>query len=202
MWRGAGIGHVDIDPGTLLQMMGRAGRPGFDTCGTAAIMTDNKSKKRYEQLSMGMETVESRLLGRLIDTNLSSHLCHPRRARAWSPTTLPTLHSGRITVQFLCIPAELRFSSSASRQNYGSIPLHSGRITVQFPCIPAELRFNSSAFRQNYGSIPLHSGRITFQVYHCLIIPPFEVAEAEMRRRLRFKNYCCPHAMFRRCHLR
>ena len=68
VWRGAGIGHVEIDPGTLLQMMGRAGRPGFDTSGTAVIMTDNKSKKRYEQLSMGLETVESRLLGKLIET--------------------------------------------------------------------------------------------------------------------------------------
>mmetsp|Transcript_28841 Transcript_28841/g.83691 ORF Transcript_28841/g.83691 Transcript_28841/m.83691 type:complete len:82 (-) Transcript_28841:2528-2773(-) len=37
MWRGAGIGRVEIDPGTLLQMMGRAGRPGFDTSGRVVI---------------------------------------------------------------------------------------------------------------------------------------------------------------------
>jgi replicative superfamily II helicase len=67
-WRGADSGYQDIDPGTLLQMMGRAGRPGFDSSGTAVIMTDSKSKTRYESLSSGLKTLESRLLGRLVET--------------------------------------------------------------------------------------------------------------------------------------
>jgi len=50
-YRGAGNGHQDIDSGTLLQMMGRAGRPGFDKTGTAVIMTDTKT--RYENVSQG-----------------------------------------------------------------------------------------------------------------------------------------------------
>lgn len=66
-WRGAEQGHQEIDKGTLLQMMGRAGRPGFDTSGIAVIMTDNVSKMKYEQLSGGMEVVESRLPSRLMD---------------------------------------------------------------------------------------------------------------------------------------
>ncbi len=52
-YRGASQGHQDIDTGTLLQMIGRAGRPGFDTSGTAVIMTDTLSKTRFENMSQG-----------------------------------------------------------------------------------------------------------------------------------------------------
>jgi ATP-dependent DNA helicase HFM1/MER3 len=38
-------------------MIGRAGRPGFDTSGTAVIMTDNKSKDKYQRLAMDGLTV-------------------------------------------------------------------------------------------------------------------------------------------------
>jgi len=68
VWRGAGNGYQQIDTGTLLQMMGRAGRPGYDTAGTAVIMTDAKSKKRYETMTNGLEVVESRLLEKLVET--------------------------------------------------------------------------------------------------------------------------------------
>ena len=68
VWRGAGQGYQNIDSGTLLQMMGRAGRPGFDTTGTAVIMTDKKSKPAYERLSTGLEVVESKLLSNLVET--------------------------------------------------------------------------------------------------------------------------------------
>jgi ATP-dependent DNA helicase HFM1/MER3 len=67
VWRGAGQGYTDIDKGTLLQMMGRAGRPGFDTSGTAVIMTDKKSKPFYEHMSTGLEVVESKLLKNLVE---------------------------------------------------------------------------------------------------------------------------------------
>lgn len=52
-YRGAAEGTQDVDTGTLLQMIGRAGRPGFDISGTAVIMTDTLSKTRYENLSQG-----------------------------------------------------------------------------------------------------------------------------------------------------
>lgn len=48
--------------------MGRAGRPGLDDTGTAVIMTDTKSKHRYERMSHGVEVVESMLLQELTET--------------------------------------------------------------------------------------------------------------------------------------
>lgn len=77
MWRGTAQGYQEMDKGTLLQMMGRAGRPGFDTSGTAVIMTDSKSKRRYEEMSSGLEVVESMLLKRLVETlnsEISQHV--------------------------------------------------------------------------------------------------------------------------------
>ena len=44
-------------------MIGRAGRPGFDTSGTAVIMTDNKSKERFQKLATsGLQPATSQLL--------------------------------------------------------------------------------------------------------------------------------------------
>jgi len=64
-WRG-GAGYQELDQATLLQMIGRAGRPGYDTSGTAVIMTDNKSKQTYERLaSSGLEPAKSQLLSKL-----------------------------------------------------------------------------------------------------------------------------------------
>lgn len=66
-WRGGGSGYQEIDKGALLQMVGRAGRPGFDTTGTAVIMTDNKSKPSIERLAQGLGDAESYLLPKLAD---------------------------------------------------------------------------------------------------------------------------------------
>jgi ATP-dependent DNA helicase HFM1/MER3 len=64
-WRG---GYQDLDQASLLQMIGRAGRPGFDTSGTAVIMTDNASKARFEKLATsGLEPANSKLLSKLVE---------------------------------------------------------------------------------------------------------------------------------------
>ncbi|XP_046390762.1 probable ATP-dependent DNA helicase HFM1 isoform X2 [Ischnura elegans] len=45
----------------VLQMIGRAGRPQYDTDAVAVIMTKNQLKERYERLVEGQETLESNL---------------------------------------------------------------------------------------------------------------------------------------------
>ncbi|KAK3560795.1 hypothetical protein QTP86_019484, partial [Hemibagrus guttatus] len=53
----------------ILQMIGRAGRPQFDTSATAVIMTRTQTRDKYLQLVSGSETIESSL-----HTNLVEHL--------------------------------------------------------------------------------------------------------------------------------
>jgi Sec63 Brl domain/Helicase conserved C-terminal domain len=68
-WRGSCNGYQDIDDATLLQMIGRAGRPGFDTSGTAVIMTDNDSKTKYERIAKdGNGEAKSKLITRLVES--------------------------------------------------------------------------------------------------------------------------------------
>lgn len=45
----------------------RAGRPGFDTHGTAVIMTSSEEKKNYEEMSLSADIVESHLPTILIE---------------------------------------------------------------------------------------------------------------------------------------
>jgi ATP-dependent DNA helicase HFM1/MER3 len=66
-WRGGGSGYQEIDPRSLLQMMGRAGRPGLDTSGMAIIMTDNSSKSKFENMTRGLGAADSQLLPKLVD---------------------------------------------------------------------------------------------------------------------------------------
>ena len=45
----------------VLQMIGRAGRPQFDTSATCVIMTTDRQKSRYDLLVGGTQMVESTL---------------------------------------------------------------------------------------------------------------------------------------------
>lgn len=73
-WRGAGHGYTEYQTSTLLQMMGRAGRPQFDTSGTAVIMTASSTAPRYRALATGSEAVESCLQSSIIE-HLASEIC-------------------------------------------------------------------------------------------------------------------------------
>ncbi|XP_064416175.1 probable ATP-dependent DNA helicase HFM1 [Latimeria chalumnae] len=53
----------------ILQMIGRAGRPQFDTTATAVIMTKFQTKEKYTHLLKGADTIESSL-----HRHLSEHL--------------------------------------------------------------------------------------------------------------------------------
>ncbi|KAK9389709.1 Sec63 Brl domain-containing protein [Lipomyces mesembrius] len=56
------------------QMMGRAGRPQFDTSGVAVIMTTRDKQSKYEQILCGQEVVESCLHNHLVE-HLNAEVC-------------------------------------------------------------------------------------------------------------------------------
>ncbi|KAH7923546.1 P-loop containing nucleoside triphosphate hydrolase protein, partial [Leucogyrophana mollusca] len=58
--------YSDLD---MMQMMGRAGRPQFDTDGIAIILCENELESKYRALTQGTTTLESSL-----HTNLIEHL--------------------------------------------------------------------------------------------------------------------------------
>ncbi|XP_076832364.1 putative ATP-dependent DNA helicase HFM1 isoform X2 [Brachyhypopomus gauderio] len=58
----------------LLQMIGRAGRPQFDTSATAVIMTRSQTKDKYMRFLNGSETIESSLHTNLVE-HLNAEIC-------------------------------------------------------------------------------------------------------------------------------
>jgi len=53
-------GYEEYSEIDIFQMMGRAGRPQFDTFGVAVIITDDSRKTFYESLCQGNIVIESR----------------------------------------------------------------------------------------------------------------------------------------------
>ena len=72
----------------ILQMIGRAGRPQFDTSAVAVIMTQNSTKSLYNNLLSGIKVIESN-----IHHNLTEHLN--------SEIVLKTLTHVRIATQWM-----------------------------------------------------------------------------------------------------
>ncbi len=54
-------GEVDMSPLDILQMLGRAGRPGYDDQGYAWVICDSASADRYRRLLKDGETIDSQL---------------------------------------------------------------------------------------------------------------------------------------------
>ncbi|RUS21409.1 Sec63 Brl domain-containing protein [Endogone sp. FLAS-F59071] len=63
--------YSDLD---ILQMIGRAGRPGFDDSGCAVIMTTTQMRLKYETLVSGSELLESSLHENLVE-HLNAEIC-------------------------------------------------------------------------------------------------------------------------------
>ncbi|XP_071950834.1 probable ATP-dependent DNA helicase HFM1 [Antedon mediterranea] len=59
--------YKEYSESQVIQMMGRAGRPQFDTSASVVIMTKNQTKAKYESLTAGEKYLESSLHTRLIE---------------------------------------------------------------------------------------------------------------------------------------
>ncbi len=66
-------GEVDMSPLDVLQMLGRAGRPGYDDAGYAYVVCDNADADKYRTLLRDGKEIESRLTADL-DTHLNAEI--------------------------------------------------------------------------------------------------------------------------------
>ena len=66
-------GEVDISPLDILQMLGRAGRPGYDDAGYAHIVCDGSDADKYRQLLRDGKPIESRL-AETLDSHLNAEI--------------------------------------------------------------------------------------------------------------------------------
>lgn len=66
-WRGTEAKYTEYPISTVLQMIGRAGRPGFDTQGVAVIMTQPQYTQRYRNFVHGTESIESSFFANLTE---------------------------------------------------------------------------------------------------------------------------------------
>uniref|UniRef100_A0A4W5NV21 DNA 3'-5' helicase n=1 Tax=Hucho hucho TaxID=62062 RepID=A0A4W5NV21_9TELE len=62
-----GGAYEEYSEADMLQMIGRAGRPQFDTSATAVIMTKTQTKDKYMQFMNGAEIIESSLHTHLVE---------------------------------------------------------------------------------------------------------------------------------------
>ena len=70
-WRGSGEGYCDVGRSDIIQMMGRAGRPGYDVKGIAVIMTDASSIDAFTSHnsdSLSATVAESHLVSGITQT--------------------------------------------------------------------------------------------------------------------------------------
>jgi replicative superfamily II helicase len=66
-------GEVDMSPLDVLQMLGRAGRPGYDDAGYAYVVTDGAEAGKYRRLLEAGKEIESRLAEEL-DAHLNAEV--------------------------------------------------------------------------------------------------------------------------------
>ncbi|KAF1805298.1 putative DEAD/DEAH box DNA helicase, partial [Mucor lusitanicus] len=103
--------YSDID---LLQMMGRAGRPGLDTSGSVVILTTKQMELRYKSLVSGTTNLESRLHENLIE-HLVSEICLGTITNQL--TALKWLQSTFLYVRLLKNPQHYKLSQDSISSN-------------------------------------------------------------------------------------
>ncbi|GAN10881.1 DEAD/DEAH box DNA helicase [Mucor ambiguus] len=103
--------YSDID---LLQMMGRAGRPGLDTSGCVVILTTTQMELRYKSLVSGTTNLESRLHENLIE-HLVSEICLGTITN--QVTALKWLQSTFLYVRLLKNPEHYKLNQNSISSN-------------------------------------------------------------------------------------
>lgn len=107
-----GPGYAEIEIASILQMVGRAGRPGLDSSGVAVVLTDNDSKQAVEHaLQFGLKPAKSKLLSCLPEA-MNSEVAQGvvtsyGSAKRWLQTTFyfsckRKEHGAEAAVQELC----------------------------------------------------------------------------------------------------
>jgi len=66
-YRGAGIGYTEYSPIEIEQMIGRAGRPQFDTHGVVVIMTEKGKLEKYRRQCFEKDSLESHFSEKLAE---------------------------------------------------------------------------------------------------------------------------------------
>ena len=72
-WRGGSRGYERTSKSDIIQMLGRAGRPGYDDNGVAVIMTSNEDKQHYSDVALHADVVESTLQGHIVEGEDQAH---------------------------------------------------------------------------------------------------------------------------------
>ncbi len=73
-WRGSDKGYENISRSDVIQMLGRAGRPGYDVQGKAVIMTSRENESYYAGIGLNAEIVESKLKNMVVEGILNKRI--------------------------------------------------------------------------------------------------------------------------------
>ena len=119
-WRGGADGYVEMKRAMLMQQIGRAGRPPYETRGTAVIMTQKSTQQQYRRLADGLETIESHL-HRQLAPYLNSEICLSGTIES-IPDAIAWLKHSYLFIRLAKNPKHYKFAaprSSASRASAG-----------------------------------------------------------------------------------
>jgi replicative superfamily II helicase len=113
-WRGGAAGYQEYPRATLLQMMGRAGRPQFDTEGVVVLMTQSHTRDMYMRAlssprGLELPPLESSLPSSLVE-HLASEICIGtirtlQEALQWLRSTFMSIRMMKNPVHYGLTPA-------------------------------------------------------------------------------------------------